>query len=166
MAILTTSGRTAMAQAVAAQPLHLAWGSGDAAWDAQPGGKVPETIARTALLAEVGRRGGPALQYVISDVAGAISLPSGRWTVVNYPTNNLYMRFAYDFEDGATSLIRELGIFVGTVIKPAVLTATPGKLYFTPTEILTPGTLLALQHVSKVTRSAETRQAYEFVLVL
>jgi hypothetical protein len=163
MALLTTSGRTALAQSVANQPIHLAWGSGDAAWDTTP---VTEPTSATALLAEVGRRGGPQLQYVTEDAAGAISLPSGRWSLSQDPTNHLYMRFSFDYEDAASSVIRELGVFIGTVIKPAVLTATPGKLYFPPSDIQSPGTLLALQRVAKVTRSADTRQAYEFVLTL
>lgn len=155
-----------MAEAVASQPLHLAWGAGDAAWDSEPSGKVPESIDASTLVAEVGRRGGPALQFVVPDEDGAISLPSGRWSVSEAATNNLYMRFTYDYEDGATNLIRELAVFVGTVIKPEVMSATPGKLYFLPSDIQTPGTLLALQNVAKVTRSGQTRQAYEFVLTL
>ena len=50
MAILTNSGRVAMAQSVKAQPIHLAWGSGSAAWDTTP---VPESITATALLAGI-----------------------------------------------------------------------------------------------------------------
>ena len=50
MAILTNSGRVAMAMSVKAQDLHLAWGSGDAAWDTTP---VPESITAEALLGSV-----------------------------------------------------------------------------------------------------------------
>jgi hypothetical protein len=163
MAILTTSGRAALAIAVAAQSLHLAWGTGLASWDTTP---EAEPTTATALVDEVGRRGSPVLQYVTADVNGAIILPSGRWSVSAQPTNNIFLRFQYDYPDGANAIIRELGIFVGTVIKPAVMTATPGKVYFAPTDIQSPGTLLALQRNAKITRSASTRQAFEFVLTL
>jgi hypothetical protein len=163
MAILTTSGRTALALSVANQPLHLAWGTGDPAWDTVP---VTEPVGATALLSEVGRRAAPQLLYVTQDAQGSLVLPSGRWNISGSPTNSLYMRFAFDYTDGATALIRELGIFVGTQIKSAVMTATPGKLYFEPADIQVSGTLLALQRVPKITRSAATRQAFEFVLTL
>lgn len=41
MAILTNSGRIAMTISVKTQPIHLAWGSGSAAWDTAP---VPESF--------------------------------------------------------------------------------------------------------------------------
>lgn len=163
MAILTSSGRAALAISVASQSLHLAWGTGLAAWDTTP---EAEPVSATALVDEVGRRGSPVLQYVTSDPAGSIILPSGRWNPSASPTNNLFMRYQFDYPDGSNAVIRELGVFVGTVIKPAVMSATPGKLYFPPADIQTPGTLLALQRISKITRSALTRQAFEFVLVL
>lgn len=163
MAILTTSGRTALAISVAGQPLHLAWGTGDPSWDSTP---VPEPVGATALLAEVGRRASPQLLYVAPDAAGSLSLPSGRWSISAQPTNNLYMRFAFDYTDGSTATIRELGVFVGGTIKAAVTSASPGKLYFDPADIQTPGTLLALQRVPKILRSPAVRQAFEFVLTL
>lgn len=163
MAILTTSGRTALALSVANQSLHLGWGVGDPSWDVTP---VAEPIGATALVAEVGRRASPQLLYVTPDVNGSLSLPSGRWSISGTPTNNLYMRFAFDYTDSATAIIRELGIFVGTTIKPAVLAATPGKLFFEPADVLSPGTLLSLQRVPRITRSPSTRQAFEFVLTL
>ena len=163
MAILTQSGRTALAQSVANQPLHLAWGTGDPAWDTAP---VPEPVGASALLAEIGRRASPQLLYVAPDPQGSLVLPSGRWSISGTPTNSLYMRFAFDYTDGSSAVIRELGVFVGTAIKPAVLSATPGKLYFDPSDLQATGTLLALQRVPKITRSGATRQAFEFVLTL
>jgi hypothetical protein len=163
MAILTTSGRTALAIAVAGQPLHLAWGTGDPNWD---NSAESEPVNATALLSEVGRRASPQLLFVYQDSGGALSLPSGRWAISGTPTNNLYMRFSFDYTDGSAATIRELGIFVGTVIKAEVISATPGKLYFPPTDIQSPGTLLALQRVPKILRSAATRQAFEFVLTM
>jgi hypothetical protein len=178
MAILTTSGRVAMALSVAARPLHLAWGAGDPAWDALlPSPPPPPVASETALLAEFGRRAAPSLTFVMPDSEGGeISLPNGRWTatgaadgqggISGTPSNHLLMRFAYDFTDGEGLDVRELGVFVGTVIKPAVLAATPGKLYFAPADIQSPGTLLSLERMKRLSRAGNVRQAFSFVLTL
>lgn len=162
MAILTTSGRTALAQAVAAQPLHLAWGSGDAAWDTTP---VAEPVSASALVAELGRRAASQVVFVTPDLAGSISVPNGRFSPVaaGQKSNNLYMRFNFDYTDAATSSIREVAIYVGTVIKPEV---GGGQTYFLPADLQDPGTLLGLQRPARIIRSGNTRQSFEFVLTL
>jgi hypothetical protein len=162
MAILTTSGRTALAIAVAAQPLHLAWGSGDPAWDATP---VPEPVSATALVAELGRRAASQVVFVTPDVDGSISVPNGRFSPVaaGQKSNNLYLRFNFDYTDADTSQVREVAIFVGTTIKPEV---GGGQSYFLPADLLSPGTLLGLQRPPKIIRSGNTRQSFEFVLTL
>jgi hypothetical protein len=162
MAILTTSGRTALAQAVAAQPLHLAWGSGDPAWDTTP---VPEPVSATALLAELGRRAASQVTFVTPDLGGSISVPNGKFSPVSagQKSNNLYLRFNFDYTDAPSALIREVAIYVGTTIKPEV---GGGQTYFLPADLLDPGTLLGLQRPPKVIRSANTRQSFEFVLTL
>lgn len=162
MAILTTSGRTALAQAVAAQPLHLAWGSGDPAWDTTP---VAEPVSATALLAELGRRAAAQVLFVTPDVAGSISVPNGRFSPVaaGQRSNNLYLRFNFDYSDAPTSSVREVAIFVGTAVKPEV---GGGQTYFSPADLSDGGTLLALQRPPKIIRSGNTRQSFEFVLTL
>ena len=52
LATLTKTGR-AIALAISSRPLHLAWGSGDPAWDAD-GATLPSLIGSTALLNEAG----------------------------------------------------------------------------------------------------------------
>ena len=160
MAILTTSGRTAMAIAIAAQPLHLAWGSGDAAWDATP---VAEPVTATALVQEVGRRAVTLTQFCTPDPDGELIVPAGRFAISATPTQHLYLRFNFDFTDASASLIREAGVFLGTVLE----TGLPiGQRYFTPAEIADPGVLLALERFPKITRSPSVRQSFEFVLTL
>lgn len=162
MAILTTSGRTALAIALAAQSIHLAWGSGDADWDITP---VPPSTAATALLAELGRRAAAEVKFVVPDVEGAIAVPNGNFTALaaGQKSNNLYLRFNFDYEDASTSAIREVGIFVGTTIKAEV---PPGTMYFAPADLLSPGTLLGIQRPNRINRSADTRQSFEFVITL
>lgn len=158
MAILTNSGRVAMAQSVKAQPIHLAWGSGSAAWDTTP---VPESITATALLAEIGRRAATYVQYCEPNEAGAIIVPTGRFSETATPTKHLYMRFAFDFTDAPTSTIRELAVFVGTQIAAGL---PAGQMYFEPGQVTNPGTLLVIEHIQKFERSASVRQTFEFVV--
>lgn len=158
MAILTNSGRVAMAMSVKAQPIHLAWGSGDAAWDTTP---VPESIDSTALLAEIGRRKATYVAYCEQDVAGEIIVPTGRFAESATPTKHLYMRFAFDFTDAPTSTIRELAVMVGTLTNPAL---PAGQMYFEPADVTDAGTLLVIEHIPKFDRSASVRQTFEFVV--
>lgn len=176
MAILPSSGRAALAISVAARPLHLAWGSGDPSWD----GAVPaEPVAATALVAEVGRRGGPQLAFVERDDAdGEIELPDERWRAVGVPgpdgepvsgvaSGVLYARWQFDYADGTVpenATVRELGVFVGTQVKASVLAAQPGRSYFAPADLENPGRLLVLQRIPKFVRSPQNRPPFEFIL--
>lgn len=158
MAILTNSGRVAMAKSVKEQPIHMAWGSGDADWDTVA---VPESIDATALLSLIGLRTAAYVQYCEPDVAGEIIVPTGRFSETVTPTKHLYMRFAFDFTDAPTSTIRELAVMVGTVTNPAL---PIGQMYFTPAQVVTPGLLLVVEHIQKFERSASVRQTFEFVV--
>lgn len=158
MAILTNSGRIAMAMSVMSQPLHLAWGGGDPAWDTTP---QPESITATALVNEVGRRAAAYVQFCQPDVAGEIIVPTGRFSQTDQPTKHLYMRFAFDFTDAPAATIRELAVFVGTQVIGGL---PPGQMYFTPAQLADPGTLLVIEHIQKFVRSAAVRQTFEFVV--
>lgn len=160
MAILTTSGRVALAMAVSNEPIHLAWGSGDPDWDATP---VAESITETALVNEVGRRAATSVRYCEPDEAGEIIVPNGRFAESVAPTSHLFLRFNFDFADAPLASIREIGIFIGTTV---VADLPPGQLYFLPADVVTPGTLLALERIPKITRSAAVRQSFEFVLTI
>lgn len=158
MAILTNSGRIAMAMSVKSQPIHMAWGSGDAAWDTTP---TPESIDSTALLNEIGRRAATYVQYCVPDEAGEIIVPTGRFRESLAPSKHLYMRFAFDFTDAPSSVIRELAVFVGTLVAGGL---PPGQMYFEPAQVTNPGTLLVIEHIEKFQRSASVRQTFEFVV--
>ena len=160
MAILTISGRTALAIAVMAQPIHLAWGSGDPAWDTAP---VPETTALTALTNEIGRHTVTEARYCKPAADGGIIVPNGRFAVSETPTNYIYMRFSYDYEDASTADIREVAVYLGTKTNPAL---PPGKVYFEGSDITAPGTLLLVERFKKFPRSAASRQAFEFVAMI
>lgn len=158
MAILTNSGRAAVAAAVKSQTIHMAWGSGDAAWDDTP---VPEPAEATALVNELGRRRITQALFCLPDPQGELVVPSGRFTVSEAPTKYLYMRFSFDFSDAPASTIREVGIFTGTVVKDTV---PAGQDYVVPSEVEHPGQMLALERIPKMERSASVRQQFEFVI--
>jgi len=158
MAILTNSGRAAVSEVLMDQPLHLAWGSGDAAWDTEP---VSEPLTALALEAEIGRRTATQVQYCRPDADGEIVVPNGQFAISAEPTNFLFLRFTFDFADAATATIRELGVFVGTTIKSTV---PANQQYFLPADIESPGRLMLLERIPKLDRSPEIRQQFEFVV--
>lgn len=228
MAILTTSGRAALAAAIKQQALHLALGEGDPVWDTlkeistsfdesgvislgfthladirvtSPDGQTaylldgdystnaregilrrlpastipeqgtvklhfkvehpPEAIAQTALLREVGRRVVDEVHFVAADPDGEIVVPTGRYRLSNEPTNHLFIRVRFDFEDAATSVVREQGLFVGCTTDPAL---PIGQKFFIPAQVSDPGILLVLQHSVPIVRQPSTRETFEFVV--
>lgn len=173
MAILTNSGRAAAAMAVKAQPIHMAWGSGNPDWDLPPStpspdpgapegdSTPPESVEATALLNELGRRRATQVLFCVPDQQGELVVPTGRFTASATPTKYLYMRFAFDFTDAQASTIRELAICIGTVAKATV---PAGQDYLIPSDLQDPGLLLALENIPKLVRSASVRQQFEFVI--
>lgn len=228
MAILTTSGRAALAAAIKQQALHLALGEGDPVWDTtkeisssfdadglitvglthlaeirvtSPDGQTtylldgdysanaregilrrlpastipeqgtvklhfkvehpPEAIAQTALLREVGRRVVDEVHFVAADPDGEIVVPTGRYRLSAEPTNHLFIRVRFDFEDAATSVVREQGLFVGCTTDPAL---PIGQKFFVPAQVSDPGILLVLQHSVPIVRQPSTRETFEFVV--
>lgn len=157
-AVLTTSGRVAIATAIKARTAHLAWGSGDAAW-----GNTPPAPAgnATALLAEIARRKANQVDFCTPDAAGAISVPEGKFSVTSTPTNNLYFKFHFEFADAVGSTIREQAIFLDTVAAAGV---PSGQLYLLPAEVAQPGTLLVIERRAPIIREITTRQLFEFVV--
>ena len=173
LATITKSGRAAFAAALAGKPLHLAWGTGDPAWDTDPS-SVPSLVNATALVAEVGRRTVTQIGFVVADPDGDIVIPTGttsggdvqesRYRLVTEPTPNLYLRVAYQFGDAANLTIREMAIFSDTQTNPEL---PPGQRYFTPGELVAPGILVAAQILdTPIKRSPSVRQTEEFVLAL
>ncbi|MEY2643664.1 MAG: hypothetical protein RLZZ611_313 [Cyanobacteriota bacterium] len=157
-AVLTTSGRIAIATAIKARTAHLAWGSGDAAWGNTP--PVPPGNA-TALLAEIARRKVNQVDFCTPDAAGAISVPEGKFSISATPTNNLYFKFHFEFADAVGSTIREQAIFLDTVAAAGV---PSGQLYLLPAEVAQPGTLLVIERRAPIIREITTRQLFEFVV--
>lgn len=117
MAIITVSGKSALAVSIKQSKLHLAWGVGEEVWRTEP---PVDDIERTSLVREVGRRLVDSVNFCISDDDGEVAAPTGRFRITEEPTNNLLFTCKYDFEDGSGFTIREIGLFVDTVIKEGV----------------------------------------------
>ncbi|GHT96772.1 hypothetical protein FACS1894122_15380 [Alphaproteobacteria bacterium] len=157
MAILTQSGRTAIAQSVKNQVIHIAWGQGDEAWNEL----VSEDPTQTALTNEVGRRVVDEVLFCVGDDEGELVTPTGRFSASEVPTNNLFIRTLYDFTDASEYTIRELGLFVGTQTAEEL---SVGQKYFLPTDIVDPGILLLLEHSVPLIRTPATRETFCFVV--
>lgn len=160
MAVLTLSGRAALAASLKAQPIHLAWGRGLPEWDIEP---VPEPVDATGLTDEIGRRTAAFVRYCAPSETGEIQVPNGRFTEVEDVTNHLYCRFNFDFEDSPNETIRETGIFVGSKVVEGL---PAGQEYFTPDQLQSAGILLVVERFDAFKRSSAVRQAFEFVVTI
>ncbi|WP_047759371.1 MAG: hypothetical protein ABOJ95_001127 [Wolbachia endosymbiont of Armadillidium vulgare] len=222
MSILTQSGRAAIAASIKEQPIHLAWGSGDANWESshqvkkvfvegeialdhhtikdvrvftgqtvyQPNivdsssgvikrtenssitansavtveyseSTPPELITSEKLLNELGRRTADEVLFCTGDENGELLTPTGRFRSSNVPTNNLYLKFTFDFTDAANQVIRGLGVMVGTKVKKEL---PRGQRYFEPKDVENPGILLVLEHTVPLIRTAATRETFSFIV--
>lgn len=153
-----TDGRIAVAELVATQPIHVAWGTGNPAWDITP---EPEPNNATVLVAEVGRRMATQVAFVNPDPTGAIETPQGNFSLSATPTRHLYVRVAFAFNEASDARIRELGVFIGTTVQAGL---PAGQRYFTPTQIVNPGRLYLLDRSQNFQRNGSVRPSFEYVL--
>ncbi|MFP3022818.1 MAG: hypothetical protein ACEY3K_07885, partial [Wolbachia sp.] len=121
----------------------------------------PELITSEKLLNELGRRTADEVLFCTGDENGELITPSGRFRPSNVPTNNLYLKFTFDFTNAANQVIRELGVMVGTKVKEEL---PIGQRYFEPQDIEDPGILLVLEHTVPLIRTAATRETFSFVV--
>ncbi|BCP56327.1 hypothetical protein K32_49440 [Kaistia sp. 32K] len=158
MAILTESGRVAVAVHISEQPLHMAWGNGNVAWDTTP---VPPTPSETDLVAEVGRLKASSIQFAVPAQNGSIELPEGNFNVSATPTKYLLLNFNFGYNHAVGQDIRELGVFVGTVAAAGV---PPGANYLTPDQVENVGRMMVVERVPKFTRQSNTQQKFTYVI--
>jgi hypothetical protein len=158
MAILTQSGRAALAQAVKNQRMHLAWGTGDEAWDTEP---EPEDTTREALINEVGRRIVDEVFFCEPDDEGELEASNGRFTLSESPTRNLFVKVRYDFSDASGYTIRELGLFINGETDGEL---PSGQKYFLPDQVTDPGILLLIEYEPAMIRTPAVRESFSFVV--
>ncbi|WP_264685724.1 MULTISPECIES: hypothetical protein [unclassified Wolbachia] len=121
----------------------------------------PESITSQKLFNELGRRTADEVLFCTGDENGELITPSGRFRPSNVPTNNLFLKFTFDFTDAANQVIRELGVMVGTRVKEGL---PIGQRYFEPKDVENPGILLVLEHTVPLIRTAATRETFSFVV--
>lgn len=158
MATLVNTGRAAIAASIKDRLIVMGWGSGNAAWDSNP---VAETVDKSALVVPVGYRKATEKSFVTPDPAGSIVVPTGRFNLSANPTNHLYLRFTFDFEDSPSAEIRETGVFVDTVLQAGL---PAGQMFYSVAQVTNPGTMLLAENVAKITRTPATRESFEFVV--
>lgn len=165
MSILTESGRKAIAHALSLRPLHMAWGSGDGAWVSPPA----ENASATALQAEVGRRTVTSVEYLVEVTnpgdSAEISVPTGRFNLAGagVKTNHLLITVNFDFADAVGAQIREVALFAGSVMQAGL---PGGQQYFIPAQVTDPGTLVHIEHIEPIFRSAVTSETIKLVITI
>lgn len=159
MSVLVNEGRAAIASAIKQRPMFLAWGEGDESWVEPP--PLPTTTA-TALVKEVGRRAVTRVAFCTPDPDGDIITVTGRYSETSTPTPHLYLLTKFDFEDASDKTIRELAVFMDTV----VVSGLPvGQKYFTPSQIQDDGLLLVVDNLKRfVPRSPASRETFDLVI--
>lgn len=158
MAVLTDSGRAAVAAAIISQNIHLAWGTGSESWDDSP---VSETVDATELRNEIGRREASQAIFCEPNTEGGLIVPEGRFSPSATATKWIYLRFAFDFADAPSASIREVAVYLGTARKSGVPSQ---QEYLIPSEINDFGRLLVVEHIPRIDRSPAVRQQFEFVI--
>lgn len=159
MAVLTESGRIAVASILASQPVHLAWGAGSVLWDVTP---TQPSVNDTGLVAELGRMHATAIQYALPSDTGDVELPEGRYAISTNPTKYLLLTFASSFGTGNGESVRELGVYFGATLK-AGIEATE---YLTPDQLETTGAMLVVERVAVFKRESNTRQKFTYLVEL
>jgi hypothetical protein len=161
MAILTRSGRAALAKTLKATPSYLGLGSGNGSWTTT---WPAEDASANTLMAEFGRRKASGIDYVVQDDNGEIEIPgAGNFSVSSTPTRQLVYTFKLAFADAPTAVIRELGIFINVTVNPAL---PAGQMWFTPSQIVQSGDLLQLEHRAPIARTPASREIFSLLITL
>lgn len=159
-AIYPNEGRKFLAYSLTQQAsgIYVAWGNGSSGWDTTP---VAPTLADTALVAEHGRRKAQNVAYAVVNAGGSIILDTGTYSISATPTNLLYVLGQFQLTDAVGQVIREVGVFGGTVLNGGVSDSS----YVTPSQRAA-GYLMAVNRFTAFTRTSTTRQNFEFVIEL
>lgn len=140
---------------------------------AASGGKKPaEGVSYTATLRcveenilaplnELGRRVATDRSFVIRDDNGPIIAEGTRWSRVSYPTENLFLQFAFEGSEAINSSIYQTMLFIGTVAADGV---PPGKQYLLPSEVKDKGTPYMVENHQPFPRNSGKREIFEYVI--
>jgi hypothetical protein len=119
--------------------------------------------AVTALLDEVGRKRVLTKHFVTPSDEGTIQVETGKFAISATPTKHIAVEVTFLPEEAPTAIIRELGLFADTEVQEGL---PPGQQYFTPSEVVSPGTLIRLTNRENIIRNATARETFFLVLSL
>lgn len=160
MSIFVQAAPSAVAAAIKATGVWVAWGTGLSSWDANP---QPEPVGATALVAETGRRRAQVIEFVRPDANGSIVLPQGKFSISATPTDTLYVRCNFANTDAVGQQIREAAAFIGAKL---VAGLPVGQDYYLPQNVADGGVMLMLDRFGKIERSSEFSASVAFIMTL
>ena len=160
MITLSIAGRAALATLIKHQPIHLAWGEGDASWSTPP----LEVGTETALMAEVGRRQATEVVAVVEDPAGDIVFSeTEKYRRTTGDSRHIYILTDFALEDASGVAISETALFIGTEVDASL---PLDQRYFTPDQVTNQGSLLRLENHAPIYRFPNKRERFEVVITL
>lgn len=161
MAVWQDRSRIRFAKKAAAEPIYLAWGRGNPAWDTTT--PEEEGTKRSALIDEIGRAIATSVQYVLPDETGPIKMPNGdRYRISADPTQWLYVRWDFDYADAAGERVREAAVFLGGSVVPGL---PPGQTYFTKAQVADPGDIALVEHLkTPIERTDTALEGQDYVI--
>lgn len=168
--VFTIGSRTIVAHLLMQQPLFLAVGSGDPAWDDIPPPATPEEEAlemaalskETSLKNCVGFTRIRSKSFVTPDEAGTIVMLDGsKWSKTNDPVPAFMLEYLLDLEDATGVSLRENGIYVGTQFAASV---PAGQMYVPLADVTSLGTLIQLTRFPPIVRDGSLSQSMTPIL--
>ena len=166
--VLQLAGKVLSAKLLKAQPIYIAIGRGDPAWDALTPAQIAASTPTdaTRLVDEIGRRLA-SVQFVVEDPAGAIEIvnPSDnsrtKYALSANPTAFLFVDTTFDYQEGAGESVREIGIFVGGQLAAGL---PPGQSWFTAGQVLAPGDVWSIVRMPSMYRDGVNQHTERTVL--
>ena len=152
------------------QPLTIAVGSGDPAWDNLAPPVTPDDVAKllsemsqqTELTDPVGFTRIRNKTFVVPDANGDIIMSDGtKWSKSSDPSNAFLVEGLLDLTDATGVTLRENGVYAGTEFDGTVL---PGQMYIPLANVTKLGTLVELTRFPAIVRDGSLSQTLQELL--
>lgn len=164
LSVFVAGSRVAFARYLMQQPLFIAVGSGDPAWDSLPDPTPEEENLRLAEIAQasalescIGVTRVRTRSFMKADPNGDIILSDGSaWSVSSADTNTIRLEARLDIADATGEAVRETGVYLGTQIKETV---PAGQMFIPLSDVVSLGTLIQLHRFPPIVRDGTISQA-------
>ena len=114
-----------------------------------------------SLILPIGYKVETLKKFVKEDENGTIEALGKRWSIVDYPTRNIYLEFKLDKEDASLQTIYQTGIYIRTKLKEGL---PQGQQYFLPDQIEEEGILLVAENTRPYFKNPGEIKTYFTVL--